>query len=725
MDTLASPQAAQRDDQRLIAVIDRLALAISLAVALVIPFGYALTAYSALVRDVESQTQVKSGAINAIISSTPRLWMYQEKRLEELLEHFPVPLIEGRANVYDTQGGMVVAVGESQAEPVLSRRSPLFDSGHVVGSIEIVYSLRPFVYRAILTALVGLSLGAAVYGILRTWPLRILRRTTTALNAEHAALRASEERYRTVADFTYDWEYWRSSDGALPYVSPACLRITGYSADEFQKCPDLLARIVHPDDRAAVDSHLNSVESEHTNVETFNFDYRIVARNGDVRWINHICQPIANQQGRSLGRRACNRDISDRKSIETELREHRQNLEQLVIERTSELAAAKDAAEAANRAKSAFLANMSHEIRTPMNGVLGMTYLVRKGGVTPRQAEQLDKVDSSGRHLLGILNNILDLSKIEAGKVVLEYKDFELAEFVREITDIVGNSALAKGLSLRTDMTGVPSALRGDTTRLKQALINYLNNAVKFTERGSVTLKGHLVEEARDGYLLRFEVIDSGIGIPAESLGELFAPFRQADDSSTRKFGGTGLGLVITKRIATMMGGTAGADSTPGKGSTFWLTVRLGRGQADSVPVMPPDAADAESILQRRHRGAPVLLVEDDVINQQVTLDLLRHAALEPDLAVDGLEAVQLAKRKDYALILMDVHLPLMDGIAATREIRALPGNATTPILALTADALVESRARCSDAGMDDFISKPVEPVVLYRSLARWLARSR
>ncbi len=558
-----------------------------------------------------------------------------------------------------------------------------------------------------------------------------------------------------------------------------------------------------------------------------------------------LTTPIRSLDGSISGYLGILQDVSLRSALNAEMRR------------------ARELAEEASRMKSDFLANMSHEIRTPMNGIIGMTHLVLMTTMTPHQREYVKKIQLSGQHLLRIINDILDISKIEAGKLSIEQADFELETTLAGVVSVIGEKAGEKGLELILDIASdVPVNVIGDSLRLGQVLINYANNAIKFTEHGEIDIVVRAREIGTDSVLLWFAVRDTGIGLSEEQKKRLFTAFSQADTSTTRQYGGTGLGLAISKQLATMMGGEVGVDSAPGVGSTFWFTARLDishtprrellpeaelRGrrvlvvddndnarqvmnqmlrsmsfavdvvssgreavaaveQADRdnapyelvfmdwhMPAMngvdacrrikdlalaePPhlmlvtaygreevfhqaeDAGirdvlikplNASTLFEAAMRalqgsaggdlrqaaeltstalqslaaiaGARILLVEDNEINQEVALDLLRHARLEVDLAENGQVALDRLQANDYALVLMDMQMPVMDGVEATRQLRRLPGLAALPVVAMTANAQAADRQRCQEAGMNDFIPKPIEPELLWQTLLKWIA---
>lgn len=420
---------------------------------------------------------------------------------------------------------------------------------------------------------------------------------------------------------------------------------------------------------------------------------------------------------------ASSRDITERKRNEAELDLHRNHLEHMIDERTAALSTAKEAAEAANRAKSIFLANMSHELRTPLNGIMGMTALALRRATDEKQIDQLAKVDGASRHLLGVINDILDISKIEAERMTLEQIEFSISEVVDKLSDLVASSAKEKGIEFSIYVAPEYSGLKliGDPLHLRQVLLNLIANAIKFTAQGSVSLIATIAEQSAVDVLLRFEVKDSGIGISIEDQKRLFKAFEQADGSMTRRFGGTGLGLAISKRLVQMMGGDIDLVSELGKGSRFWFTARLMKStNLDSA--QDRHAEQLEKQLRDKFSGARILVAEDDVMNQEVMRSIIEEVGLQVDVAENGAMAIEKAAQFAYDLILMDMLMPVMDGLTSARRIRSMEHGGRIPILAFTANAYAEDRAACLESGMNDVITKPVVPEILFAALLKYLA---
>ncbi len=701
--------------------------------------------------------------------------------------------------------------------------------------------------------------------------------------AADQAIKSSEERYRILADYSPDWQYWSWPDGTFKYVSPSCKVITGYRADEFMADAGLMARIVHPDDRPMWLAHWSEVTDGalHDAHPHANLQFRIYDKGGELHWIEHQCQSVYSTEGEYQGRRGVNRDITERKLTEAELDAYQNNLASLVHARTAELEAAnqrltlsdqrlnalytlsqrapdlseaellqqgleevasfthstigylhfvsddqetiqlvtwtaatlahctavydnhypvskagvwadsirfktpvihndyphladrkgvpeghiplfrhmgvpvieqgkvrmllgvgnketdydesdvrelqligndlwrivmrrraelalaeaRDAAEAANRAKSTFLANMSHEIRTPMNAIIGLTHLLQRQITDQRPREQLNKVSEAAQHLLGLINDILDLSKIEAGKLSIDPTDFELSGIFKNISTLISDKASGKGLELVYDLDPeLPAMLHGDPLRLGQILLNFASNAVKFTEQGSIVFRTRALARAGDTLRLRFEVRDTGIGLSQEQQARIFDAFEQADTATTRKFGGTGLGLAICRRLAHLMDGEVGVESHPGQGSLFWFEGPFR--QSSHHPV-------AKALISPGSRRA---LVADDLDTaREVMAALLEQMGFTADTVANGIDAIERIRSRDsagqgYDLLILDWHMPDLNGMDTLARIHALPLTKRPIAILATAYGKMFSHQAVADAGFAGFLAKPVSP---------------
>jgi len=635
-----------------------------------------------------------------------------------------------------------------QAENGFSYMVPLVQAGRLVGVVLLPLpdhgaALSPDEFKLLdQLSVTGLAFSnSAIYKNIADLKENLEKRTVElTLEVEERqrieeALRNSEGKYRNILESIEDGFFEIDLAGNCTFFNPSLCTILGYPGEEISGMNN--RAFMDPEDAKKAFETLSQIYE--TGIPSKGFEWDVIQKNGTRRHLEVSASLIVSPEGNPTGFRGVARDVTERKNIELELRKHREHLEEMIAARTSELAEAMRKAEFANKAKSQFLANMSHEIRTPLNGIMGMAELCLQTALDADQTRLVSTINKEAGSLLGIINQILDFSKIEAGKLEIEQIPFDLGTLLKDLMESFSYQAVKMGIEFVSSISPeTPALVVGDPGRLRQVLKNLIGNAFKFTHEGGIYVKVEPLQDMGDRIKLRFIVSDTGIGIPKEKQTIVFESFTQADGSTTRKYGGTGLGTTISKQLAEMMGGEIGVDSQEGKGSTFWFTVVLSKqGKADSHGSKEVSLGNAWGhAAAADKKEIPVLLVEDYPTNQMIAKFHLEHAGYQVDLAEDGKQAVDAFKRKHYKLIFMDVQMPVMDGYQATKAIRELESELASmdkinaaksfqrvPIIAMTAHAMEENKALCLEAGMDDFLTKPFTREELLSMESKWLLK--
>jgi len=678
---------------RIKAIVSGIAGMVALAVIVAPPVAFFLDGYHSLQNRLEAEARDGAAAISEFIAANTESWRVEESRLVFYLEKEAVIFGDVSFILRDEQGELVAQYLVPRALPILSHTAPTHDFGIEVGTLEAQRSYREHLLATGIVALFGLVLGVLVYFPLRVVPLRALNRTLGALVVERDY---SDNILRSMRDALIVI----TPEGKIRTVNRAALDLLGNTEDELLDQHIGLVLAEEGEEEVALLKEAGLSELIRIGSVT-NVEKTYVAKDGRRIPVLFSSAVMHDAEGDIQGIVCAALDISKRKQAELAMRKQQM-------------------AEEASRAKSEFLANMSHEIRTPMNAVIGLAHLMQQTALTPKQKDYLSKIHASANSLLGIINDILDFSKIEAGKLDMETVPFRLSEVIENLGNIAAVAAEDKDIEVLFQVgADVPDGLVGDPLRLGQVLINLTNNAIKFTEKGEVVVSAELAEQDEQGAALRFSVRDTGIGMTPEQTAKLFQAFTQADTSTTRRYGGTGLGLTISRCLVEMMGGTIGVESEAGRGSTFSFTVRLPKAEegALAAPIEVPELA-----------GTRILVVDDNPTARTVMIELLQGLGIETaqvssgQAAIDELRRAIEAGERPYDLVLMDWKMPGMDGIETTRQIKGdntLP--ATPTVVMVTAYGHEQVRRQADRAALDGFLLKPVTPSILIDTIRQAL----
>jgi signal transduction histidine kinase/AmiR/NasT family two-component response regulator len=681
--------------RRLRNLVTGFGLVVALATFVLVPTGYFVLTYSEGTHELAFSARLKANRLAKYIYSHQELWQYQTVRLAELIEVPEANETGQRQRIFDTKGKLVTETGEAPAFPVATRSAPIFVSGVQVARIETANSFRPALIGTAVSGLFSGLLGFGMFFALRVLPLQVIDRTLSVLNRQTVLFETSLE---------------NMSQGLCMFDADQKLVVSNKRFFElFDISPEkILTGMTKTDVMGLVTCANLDVAGGGAALEE---DGVLRVANGKI--ISLLRQPMVNG-----GEVVTYEDITQRRRAEEQNRLMVQRLRTTEVE----LRRAALAAEASSEAKSSFLANMSHEIRTPLNGILGMAQVLKHEQLSPSQLDGVQTILESGKTLMALLNDVLDLSKIEAGKLNIEPTDGNLRDNFHYVQKLFLGRAQEKHIGLHVEIgEAVPDDVKFDHIRVRQCLSNMVSNAIKFTNSGSVTISVAHEMLGEDEYLILVDVIDTGIGISEEAARQLFSEFSQADASTTRKYGGTGLGLAITRKLARLMGGDATVTSTLNAGSIFRFTFQA----SAATPKAAPPWAHEKRSGSATFRGLRLLLVDDNTINRSVARLLLAPTGVIVTEAANGKEALDRLAEQLFDLVLLDVHMPVMDGTEAIRHIRA--ANAPwrdIPVIALTADAMSGDRERLLSIGMTGYASKPIEQAALLNEIRRVIDRA-